>query len=108
MQYCVKFFNRESGDFVGYYKEVGKNCITAMPNGTKYFNTLEQAMTVAREHDGGFLRDRDKHYYTTVCVIYCDSRREPKENKYNQEFSEEEREYAINTVIRKSGNFIEG
>lgn len=109
MQYYIKFFNRDSGEFVGYYKEIGKNCITSMPNGTKYFDTLESALQVAREHDGGFLRDKDKHYYTSVCVVYCDSKREPKANKYNNlEFSEEEKEYAINSIIRKSSDFNEG
>lgn len=108
MQYYIKFFNKETGNFVGYYKEIGKNCITALPNGTKYFDTLESALQIAREHDGGFLRDKDKHFYTSVCVVYCDSTRNPKENTYNNiEYSEEEKEDAINTIIRKSSNFNE-
>ena len=106
MQYYVKFFNDKTNEFVGYYKETGKNCISSMLNGTKFFDTLDQALVVAREHDGGFLRDKDKKYYTTVCTVYCDSTRYPKENTYNNnEFSEEEKEDAINTIIRKNSSY---
>lgn len=108
MQYYIKFYNRDTGDFIGYYKEIGKNVITTMPNGTKYFNELASALEIAIQHHGGFLRDRDGHYYTTFCVVYGDSKREPKYTKYcYQRDIEEEKNNAINTVIRKSGNFNE-
>ena len=105
MQYYIKFFNDKTGDFVGYYKETGKNCVTAMPKGTKYFNTYEEAYNVLINYDGGFLRDRDKHYYTARCVMYCDSKREPKEATYlRKEYSEEEKQDAIDTIVRKSSS----
>ena len=79
-----------------------------MLNGTKYFDKLEDALKVANEHDGGFLRDKDKHYYSSTCVVYGDSTRSPKVDNYNNtSYSEEEREDAINTIVRKSSNFNE-
>lgn len=108
MQYYIKFFNNDTGEFVGYYKDIGKNCITAMPKGTKYFDTLEAALQVAWENEGGFLRDKDKKYYTAKCVIYCDSHMEPKPVTYgNPQILEEEKLDAINTIIRENNSFGE-
>lgn len=105
MQYYIKFFNAKTGTFVGYYKETGKNCVTSLPKGTKYFNKYDEAYDVFLDCDGGFLRDKDKHYYTAKCVIYCDSHREPKEVTYKHiEYSEEEKEDAINSIIRKNSS----
>ena len=78
MQYYVKIFNEKTGDLVGYYKETGKSCISKLLNGARFFNTLEEARAVAEELDGGFVRDTDKHYYTSATCVYCDSKREPK------------------------------
>ena len=104
MQYYIKFFNIDNGNFVGYYKEIGKSCITYLPKGTKYFNTFEEALITLRMYDEGFLRDKDKHYYKAKCVIYCDSHREPREVTYKRiEKIEEEREHAINSIVREIG-----
>lgn len=105
MQYYIKFFNTKNNNFVGYYKETGKNCISTMMNGIKFFNDLESAKNVAFELDGGDLRDKDGHYYTSHCVIYADSKRQPpKEIKQTKIEKEEELKDALDAFIRKNSS----
>ena len=103
MQYYIKFFNETKGEFVGYYKETGIGCITKLPKGTKYFNTLNEALRKLNEVDDGFLRCTDGHYYTGRAVIYCDATREPVTSIYrNEQDKEEERRNEIEAFIRKN------
>lgn len=105
MQYYVKVFNSTTHQLVGYYKETGKNCLSKMLNGIKYFNTVEEALAIAGELDGGFIRDADKHYYTGVAVVYGNSERQPpKEAVKSQNQKEEEMENELNAFIRKNSN----
>lgn len=105
MQYYIKVFNKTNNNLVGYYKETGKNCLSTMMNGIKYFNTLEEAYRVAQELDGGFIRDKDKHYYSSHAVVYGDSTRQPpKEERKSRYEKEEELKDALDTFIRKNSS----
>lgn len=103
MQYYIKIFNRQMGQLVGYYKETGRNCISKLKNGIKYYNNWEEAMEQANELDGGSVRDADKHYYTAVTVVYGDSTRQPyKTDNKNKSRSEEEIKDELTAIIRKN------
>ena len=105
MQYLVKIYNSKTNDFVGYYKEVGKNCITSLPKGAKLFTEKQKALEVMNELDSGFLRDKDKHWYTAFCSVYGDSTKEPpKEEKKSIKEKEEELEDALDAFIRKNSS----
>lgn len=107
MQYYIKIFNVDKNEFVGYYKETGLCCITKMPKGTKYFNTLPEAQMRLAEVDDSFVRDSDGHYYTGHAVIFGDAKREPTKEIYRRSLSEEEeRKNEIEAFIRKNrGNY---
>lgn len=104
MQYYVKIFNKATGELVGYYKETGLNCITKLPKGMKYFNTVEEALARAIEMDEGFIRDKDGKYYTGHAVVCGDHTREPKKSIYRNSTQQEGDEYenAITTFIRQN------
>jgi len=104
MQYYVKIFNKATGELVGYYKETGLNCITKLPKGMKYFNTIEEALCRAIEIDEGFIRDKDGKYYTGHAVVMGDHTREPKKSIYRNSTQQEGDEYenAITTFIRQN------
>lgn len=103
MQYYIKIFNVDKNEFVGYYKETGIGCITKLPKGTKYFNTLPEAQMRLLEVDNSFVRDSDGHYYTGSAVIYGDATREPTKDIYRRSISEEEdRKNEIEAFIRKN------
>ena len=106
MQYYIQIFNQDTGDLLGYYKESGIGCITKMPKGRKYFNTIEEALMKLNEVDGGFVRDKDKHYYKGCASIYGDSTRKPKKDIYRRSVrEEEERKNEIEAFIRKNRPF---
>lgn len=108
MQYYIKIYNSNTNSFVGYYKETGKNCISKMIKGAKYFNDYESALTVAEELDDAFVRDSDGHYYTSFAIVYGDSTKEvPKEIRKSQQEREEELKDALNTFIRQNSSKIE-
>ena len=90
MQYYIKFFNMNTQEFVGYYKETGIGCITKLPKGMKYFNSLAEALMKLEEVDDSFLRDADGHYYTGKAIIYGDSTRTPQKDIYRRSINEEE------------------
>ena len=104
MQYYVKIFNKATGELVGYYKETGLNCITKLPKGMKYFNTVEEALAKAIEMDEGFIRDKYGKYYTGHAVVCGDHTREPKKSIYRNSIQQEGDEYenAITTFIRQN------
>lgn len=106
MQYYVKIFNTNTNELVGYYKETGRNCISTMMNGMKYFNSLEKAIEVCKELDDGFIRDKDKHYYTAFACVYGDVSKQPtndSKQKSNLE-KKEELEDELKTLIRKNSS----
>lgn len=99
MRYYIKIFNTNTGDFVGYYKETGKTCISRLLNGIKYFDTVDSALIKLETLDNGFIRDKDKHYYNSFAMIYGDSTKEPKKtNNYDKEELDNE----LETFIRKN------
>lgn len=104
MQYYVKIFNRATGELVGYYKETGLNCITKLPKGMKYFNTVDEAIMRAIEIDEGFIRDKDGKYYTGHAIVCGDHTREPKKSIYRNNTQQEGDDYenAITTFIRQN------
>lgn len=103
MQYFIKIFNYDSGEFVGFYKETGIGCITKLPKGMKYFNDLETAFAKCQELDFGFLRERDGHYYTSCATVYGDSTREITKDTYRNSYEKEgEMNDALETFIRKN------
>lgn len=121
MQYYIKIFRikpkkdeykteqqhimEDEDPFVGYYKETGKNCVSKMLNGIKYFNSFEEAQLVANELNGGFLRDRDKHYYTAYTVTCGDSNRQiPKEIYRTRQEKESELADELEAFIRKNSS----
>ena len=107
MLYYVKIFNLKTDKLVGYYKETGKNNITSMMNGMKLFDNLEDALIIANEIDGGFLRDKDHHYYTAYCSVFGDkSKQPPKEVKKSKQEKEEELQDALETFIRKNSSEV--
>lgn len=105
MQYYIKIFNKSTNDLIGYYKTTGKNCITRLPNGMKYFDSLDEALDVCMDLDEGFVRDKDKHYYTAHAIVYGDankqSPREPRKSRYEKE---EELKNALDAFIRKNSS----
>lgn len=107
MQYYIKIFNIDKGEFLGYYKESGISNITKMPKGTKYFNTIEEALMKLAEIDYSFVRDSDGHYYNGRAFIYGDATRTPQKDIYKRSLSEEEeRKNEIEAFIRKNrGNY---
>lgn len=104
MQYYIKFFNLKTGELVGYYKETGHNCVSSMMNGIKYFNDLDKAKLIADELDYGFLRDKDKHYYTAMTVVYGDSSRQCADIKKTDLQVKEELEDELEALIRKNSS----
>lgn len=105
MQYYIKFFNTKTDELVGYYKETGHNCISSMMNGIKYFNSLSQAQEVANELNGGFLRDKDKHYYTAYTVVYGDSSKQSTDSEQKTDLQvKEELEDELEALIRKNSS----
>ena len=104
MQYYIKIFNKATEELVGYYKETGLNCVTKLPKGMKYFNTLEEALIIVKEIDEGFIRDKDGKYYTSHAIVCGDHTREPKKNIYRNSLKKEGDEYenAITTFIRQN------
>lgn len=103
LQYYIKVFNANNHTLVGYYKETGKNCISKMLNGIKYFNTYESANQVALDLNGGFIRDVDKHYYRPYAVVCGDGSRAPKESDYrNIREKEEIRKDELTAIIRQN------
>lgn len=103
MQYYIKLFNLKTGELVGYYKETGRNCISKLMNGIKYFTDLDKALLVANELNGGFLRDKDKHYYTAYTSVYGDSSRQPPKVQYkSKQEKESELQDELETFIRKN------
>ncbi len=103
MQYYIKVFNENTGELVGYYKETGRNCISKLMNGIKYFTELDKALIIANELNGGFVRDKDKHYYTAYTSVYGDNNRQPPKIQYKSR-QEKESELAdeLETFIRKN------
>ena len=105
MQYYVKIFNKNTNELVGYYKETGKNCISKLPNGIKYWDTAKEALEVAETLDNGFVRDKDRHYYTAFVVVCGDSTKDcHKERVKTKQEKEEELKDALNTFIRKNSS----
>lgn len=105
MQYYIKIFNKNTSELVGYYKETGKNCVSRLQNGIKYWNDYEQALEIAKDLDEGFLRDKDNHYYTAHVVVYGDNEKQPPlEARKTKKEKEEELEDALNTFIRKNSS----
>ena len=103
MQYYIKIFNKATNELVGFYKETGRNCISKLMNGIKFFNDYESALEKAMDIDEGFLRDKDGHYYTAHCIVYGDSTRQPpKEVRKTRLEREEELQDALDTFIRKN------
>ena len=103
MQYYLKIFNKKTGDLVGYYKETGRNCVSKLPKGIKYWNDLESAVNTMMELDDGFLRDKDKHYYTAYTSVYGDSTKNPPKVPYkSRQEKESELEDEFETFIRKN------
>lgn len=103
MQYYVKIFNEKTSELVGFYKETGYNRISKLMNGIKYFSELNKALEVANELDGGFLRDKDKHYYTAYTSVYGDSTKNPSKVPYkSRQEKESELEDELETFIRKN------
>lgn len=103
MQYYVKIFNEKTSELVGFYKETGYNRISKLMNGIKYFSELDKALEVANELDGGFLRDKDKHYYTAYTSVYGDSTKNPPKVPYkSRQEKESELEDELETFIRKN------
>ena len=90
MQYYVKIFNKSTNEIVGYYKDTGRNCITKLPKGMKYFNTVKDALRALYTIDEGFIRDRDGKYYTGHAVICGDHTREPRQSIYRNTVKESE------------------
>lgn len=105
MQYYVKIFNRNNNTLVGYYKETGRNCITRLKNGMKYWNNKNDAVLMAIELDNGFVRDKDGHYYSSFAVAYGDSKRQAsKETRKTNQEKEEEIKDALDAFVRKNIN----
>lgn len=103
MQYYVKIFNKATSELVGYYKETGLNCITKLPKGMKYYNTLNEALSKVLEIDDGFIRDKDGKYYTGHAIVCGDHTKEPKKSIYrNTQQGGDEYENAITTFIRQN------
>lgn len=103
MQYYIKVYNKTNNNLVGYYKETGKNCLSTMMNGIKFFNDADEALKVAEMLDEGFIRDKDKHYYSSHAIVYGDATRQPpKEIKKSRKEKEDELDDALDTFIRKN------
>lgn len=103
MQYYVKIINRKTGNLVGYYKTTGRNCLSKLLNGIKYFTNLEDALEIANDLNDGFIRDRDGHYYTALAIVYGDSTRKPPKEEYKSKQEEEsELEDELEAFIRQN------
>ena len=103
MQYYIKIFNADKNELMGYYKETGIGCITKMPKGMKYFNTLVEAQMKLLDLDDSFVRDSDGHYYKGYAIIYGDNTRTHSKDIYRKSISEEEeRKHEIEAFIRKN------
>ena len=77
-------------------------------NGIKYFDNVNDALEKALDMDEGFVRDRDKHYYTAHAVVFGDSSRKPPlEVKKSKKEKEEELQDEINAFIRKNSCYFE-
>lgn len=79
MQYFLKIYNTTTNELVGYYKESNRNCISKIPNGMKYFGSLEKAISKMKELDTGFVRDKDRHYYKAQVIIFGKDNLQSKE-----------------------------
>lgn len=106
VQYYIKIFNKTTDELVGYYKDTGINCITKLPKGMKYFNTLNEALVVSKDIDEGFIRDKNGKYYIGHAVIYGDHTREPKKSIYRNNSKQEGDDYdnAVKTFIRQNSS----
>lgn len=103
MMYYVKIFNTNTNEPVGYYKETGKTCISRMKNGMKYFTDPKKALEVADELNGGFLRDRNNHWYKAYTIVCGDSQKQPPKEEYkSRQEKESELENELETLIRKN------
>ena len=103
MQYYIKILNKSTGELVGFYKETGISCITKLPKGMKYFNTLEEALSIINMLDNGFIRDKDGKYSIGHAIVLGDHTREPRESNYrNSRQRGDEYENAITTFIRQN------
>ena len=108
MQYYIKIFNKTTGELVGYYKETGKNCISKMMNGIKYFDSYKEALRISDGMDEGFVRDKDKKYYIAHSIVYGDaSRKRPDEIVKSKIEKEEELKNELEAFIRKNSSRIE-
>lgn len=105
MQYYIKIYNKTTENFVGYYKETGRNRISRLQNGIRYFNDLEEALEVLEGLDDGFIRDIDKHYYSSAAII-CGDHTRSSEDKENKSISkrEEELKDELDAFIRQNCN----
>ena len=103
MQYFIKFYNKDTGEFVGYYKDTGRNCITAMPKGTKYFDNIKEALLIVNELSEGFMRGKDGHWYHPYGIIYCDHKKSIKQKDINIE-NKEDLEDELDAFIRKNSS----
>lgn len=105
MQYYIKFINTTTNELVGYYKETGKNRLSKLKKGIKYFDNLEDALQIAEEYDDAFLRDIDKHYYKAYTVVYGDHTREALKTPYKSKLEKEsELEDELKAFIRKNSS----
>ena len=103
MQYYIKIYNKKTNELVGYYKETGRNCISKLPKGIKLWNDLESAINTMLELDEGFVRDKDKHYYSCQAIVYCDNTlKASKEEKLTDEQNEEKLKDELEAFIRKN------
>lgn len=103
MQYYIKILNKSTNELVGFYKETGIGCITKLPKGMKYFNTVDEALRTLYTIDEGFIRDKDGKYYTGHAVICGDHARDPKKSIYRNNILEgDEQRDAIRTFIRQN------
>ena len=104
MQYYIKLFNKNTNELVGYYKETGRNCITKLPKGMRYFNTVYDALSRISNLDECFIRDKDGKYYNSHAIIYGDHTREPKNSIYRNTVNQEGDDYenAITTYVRQN------
>lgn len=105
MRYYIKIFNQNTHELVGYYKETGRNCISKLINGIKYFDDKNTALSVCNDLDRGFLRDKDKHYYTAFACVYGDNTKQPPKEVYKSRAEKEgELENELSTFIRKNSS----
>ena len=105
MQYYIKIFNKSTNELIGYYKETGKTCISRLMNGIKYFDNVNDALEKALDMDEGFVRDKDKHYYTAYTVVYGDSSKQSTDSEQKTDLQvKEELEDELEALIRKNSS----